>query len=159
MGHPFFLEAKRRAAVAGGGGWDGGFWANHLRVYRELAARGRRDTGWRRLSRTGYGRPRLRGVTGFRCLGLWRRRLEADLRLDAASVAVPTVLHHAVASQLLAAGVDCLVEKPIAASLAEADDLVALAEKRGRVLQVGHLERFNPAVLAIEPKLTQADVF
>ena len=85
--------------------------------------------------------------------------LAADLHLDAASVAVPTVHHHAVASQLLEAGVDCLVEKPLAATLAEADELLALAEKHRRILQPGHLERFNPAVLAIEPKLTRPMFF
>ena len=85
--------------------------------------------------------------------------LAADLKLDAASVAVPTVHHCAVAGELLAAGVDCLVEKPLAATLAEADELIALAERHGRILQPGHLERFNPAVLAIEPKLTRPMFF
>jgi predicted dehydrogenase len=79
--------------------------------------------------------------------------LAADLRLDAASVAVPTVQHHALASTLLEAGLDLLVEKPLAASLAEADDLVALAATKGRILQPGHLERFNPAVLAVQAQL------
>jgi predicted dehydrogenase len=85
--------------------------------------------------------------------------LAADLKLDAASVAVPTVHHHRVACELLAGGVDCLVEKPIAATLAEADEMLALAARHGRVLQVGHLERFNPAVLAIEPKLKRPMFF
>jgi len=85
--------------------------------------------------------------------------LKADLKLDAATVAVPTVHHHAVASALLDAGLDVLVEKPLAASLAEADDLCARAEKGGRILQPGHLERFNPAVLAIEPKLRRPMFF
>ena len=79
--------------------------------------------------------------------------LAADLKLDAATVAVPTVHHHAVASALLDAGLDLLVEKPLAAQISEADDLIARAEKGSRVLQVGHLERFNPAVLAVEPNL------
>jgi predicted dehydrogenase len=70
-------------------------------------------------------------------------------RVDAASVAVPTGAHCAVASGLLEAGLHVLVEKPIAASLAEADALIALAAARGRVLQVGHLERFNAALLAL----------
>jgi predicted dehydrogenase len=70
--------------------------------------------------------------------------LPTDVR--AVSVAVPTALHHAVAAPLLRSGRDVLLEKPIAASLAEADDLIALAEAGGRVLQVGHLERFNPAI-------------
>jgi predicted dehydrogenase len=85
--------------------------------------------------------------------------LKADLKIDAATVAVPTVHHHAVASALLDAGLDLLVEKPLAASLAEADDLCARAEKSGRILQPGHLERFNPAVLAIEPKLRRPMFF
>jgi len=72
---------------------------------------------------------------------------------------VPTVHHFAVASQLLEAGVDCLVEKPIAATLDEADGLLALAERGGRVLQVGHLERFNPAVMTIEPQLRRPMFF
>ncbi len=71
-------------------------------------------------------------------------------RVDAASVAVPTKHHAAVAAGLLAGGVDVLVEKPIAGSVAEADRLVALAEATGRVLQVGHIERFNGAVRALQ---------
>jgi predicted dehydrogenase len=90
--------------------------------------------------------------------------LSADLRFDAASVAVPTVHHHAVASPLLEAGIDLLVEKPLTASLAEADDLIRIAERqngdKGKlILQPGHLERFNPAVLAIEPKLRRPMFF
>ncbi len=85
--------------------------------------------------------------------------LAADLHLDAASVAVPTVHHHAVASALLDAGLDLLVEKPLAASLAEADDLIQRAEKDKRILQPGHLERFNPAVLAVQPQLRRPMFF
>jgi predicted dehydrogenase len=64
---------------------------------------------------------------------------------DAVSVAVPTVDHHRVVRLLLEAGRDVLVEKPITATLEEADDLVRIARERGRILQVGHVERFNPA--------------
>ena len=85
--------------------------------------------------------------------------LHADQRIDAASVAVPTVHHHSVASALLDAGLDLLVEKPICASLPEADDLIARAERSGRILQVGHLERFNPAVLAVQPRLKRPMFF
>lgn len=67
---------------------------------------------------------------------------------DAATVAVPTEHHAAVASRLLEAGLDVLVEKPMARTLAEADQMIQAAEQRGRILQVGHLERFNPAVEA-----------
>jgi len=60
---------------------------------------------------------------------------------------------------LLDAGVDLLVEKPLAATLAEADDLISRAERARRILQPGHLERFNPAVLAVEPKLRRPMFF
>ncbi len=85
--------------------------------------------------------------------------LAAGLHLDAATIAVPTVHHHAVASQLLDAGLDLLVEKPLAASLAEADDLIRRAARGKRILQPGHLERFNPAVLAIQPQLRRPMFF
>ncbi len=71
-------------------------------------------------------------------------------KVDAAILAVPTVAHCEVGVALLEAGIDVMVEKPIAPTLAEADRLIAAAEKGGRILQVGHLERFNPAVLALE---------
>ena len=73
---------------------------------------------------------------------------------DAAIVAVPTVAHAEVGCALLEAGLDVLVEKPIASTLAEADRLVAAAAHNGRILQVGHLERFNPAILALEKLVT-----
>jgi predicted dehydrogenase len=73
-------------------------------------------------------------------------RLEEMLpEVDAFTVAVPTVEHHRVARALLEAGKDVLVEKPMTVTLAEADDLIRLAEDRRAVLQVGHIERFNPA--------------
>ena len=72
--------------------------------------------------------------------------LEALLaEAEAVSVAVPTVDHHAVAHRALEIGCDVLLEKPMTATLDEADDLMSLADETGRVLQVGHIERFNPA--------------
>jgi predicted dehydrogenase len=68
--------------------------------------------------------------------------------VEAASVAVPTEQHAEVGERLIEAGIDVLIEKPMARSVAEADRLIAAAERRGRILQVGHLERFNPAVAA-----------
>ncbi len=65
--------------------------------------------------------------------------------VDAVCIAVPTKLHHEVGSRCLAAGVHILIEKPIAADLAEAESLVNLAAETGCILQVGHIERFNPA--------------
>jgi predicted dehydrogenase len=79
--------------------------------------------------------------------------------VQAASVAVPTVQHLETARALLEAGVDVLVEKPLAASLAEADKLVGLTQSLKRVGQVGHLERFNPAVRATAPLITQPMFF
>ena len=74
---------------------------------------------------------------------------------DAASVAVPTVAHAEVAIRLLEAGLDVLVEKPIAPSLEAADRMIAAARRHGRILMVGHLERFNPAVQLIRSRLTR----
>jgi predicted dehydrogenase len=75
-------------------------------------------------------------------------------RVDAALVAVPTMAHEEVACALMAAGIDVLVEKPIAPDLAAADRMVKCAARYGRVLQVGHLERFNPAVAELERRVT-----
>jgi predicted dehydrogenase len=74
-------------------------------------------------------------------------------RVDAASVVVPTREHFAVASSLLQGGLHLLVEKPIAASLEQADELLRLAGSCARVLQIGHLERFNAALLSLEDVL------
>lgn len=73
--------------------------------------------------------------------------------VDAVSIAVPTSLHWEVAKICLQQPVDVLVEKPFTTTLAEADDLIKLAEEKERIIQVGHLERFNPAVLAMQPLL------
>jgi predicted dehydrogenase len=75
-------------------------------------------------------------------------------KVDAAIVASPTETHEAVASRLLEADIDVLVEKPIADSSAAGERLTRLAAERGRILQVGHLERFNPALIALERMVT-----
>ncbi len=80
-------------------------------------------------------------------------------RVDAASVAVPTVEHLKVARALMEAGIDVLIEKPLAPSLAEADEIIRIAKGTGRIAQVGHLERFNPAVRATLPLLTRPMFF
>ncbi len=89
--------------------------------------------------------------------GMVRRRSIREL-LDAGAnavvVATPTVTHAEVAAELMEGGADVLVEKPLTATLAEADALVRMAREKGRVLQVGHIERFNPAVAAIRPLVT-----
>jgi len=73
--------------------------------------------------------------------------------VDAVTVAVPTEAHAAVAIPLLEAGIDVLVEKPLTRSLNEADALIAAAARSGRVLGVGHIEHFNPAVQAARPHI------
>ena len=83
-------------------------------------------------------------------------------QVDAVSVAVPTKAHREVAGAFLARGIPTLVEKPLAATLAEAEELVALADRHATVLQVGHIERFNPALstldgLAFRPKYIAAE--
>ena len=137
----------------------GAFGRNHLRVVRELEQAGEGvalaavvepDAARAGDAAEKYSIPSFASVDDL---------LATELRIDAALVAVPTIHHHAVARRLLEAGVDVLLEKPLAVSLAEADDLLALAAERRRILQPGHLERFNPAVLAIEPKLRRPMFF
>jgi predicted dehydrogenase len=74
--------------------------------------------------------------------------------VDAVSVVVPTSLHHKVALDCIAADVDMLMEKPITTTVAEADEIIDKAAAKDLILQVGHLERFNPAVQAMLPSLT-----
>lgn len=71
-------------------------------------------------------------------------------KVDAVSIVVPTTLHHQVAKDFLLAGCHVLVEKPITVTLDEADELIALAKQQRLILQVGHLERFNPAIVGLE---------
>ena len=71
-------------------------------------------------------------------------------QLDAVSIVVPTTAHHRVSLDFLKAGTHVLVEKPITVTVEEADDLIAVAKEKKLILQVGHLERFNPAVRGLE---------
>ncbi|HET9107839.1 MAG TPA: Gfo/Idh/MocA family oxidoreductase [Steroidobacteraceae bacterium] len=73
--------------------------------------------------------------------------------VEAVSIVTPTPAHYAIARDFLESGAHVLVEKPITETPAEARELIALASRRGRILQVGHLERFNSAILAAEPHL------
>jgi predicted dehydrogenase len=76
-------------------------------------------------------------------------------RIDVASIVVPTELHYEVAKACLEAGVHILVEKPVTRTVQEAAELVEVAARRARVFQVGHLERFNPAILAVRDQITR----
>jgi len=71
-------------------------------------------------------------------------------KVDAVSVVTPTPLHYPISRDFIVKGVDVLIEKPMTTSLDEADELIALARSQGLIIQVGHLERFNPAVIALE---------
>jgi predicted dehydrogenase len=137
----------------------GVFGRNHARVYKELEQQGEPV---RLLAVVDADSNRAETVArefaceAFASVG---QMLAKHPGLKAASVAVPTLHHLAVASELMQAGVDVLIEKPLAATLAEAEELVALATAHERVAQVGHLERFNPAVRATLPLLTHPMFF
>ena len=73
--------------------------------------------------------------------------------VDVASIAAPSVAHHTIARELMEYGIDVLLEKPMAATLAEAHDLAEVARRTRRILQIGHLERFNPAIVGLRPIL------
>jgi predicted dehydrogenase len=137
----------------------GVFGRNHARVYKELEQQGEPV---RLVGVVDPNVDRADAVArefGCRAFGSVAQMLTTHSEIRAASVAAPTLHHLEVARSLLEAGVDVLVEKPLAASLEEADELLQLAAKHRRIAQVGHLERFNPAVRATVPLLTQPMFF
>jgi predicted dehydrogenase len=137
-------QGKIRVAVVGAGE----FGRNHARVYREMDG----------VELVGVlDRDAARAETIAQEFGTQAFKAIEELQgaVDAASVAVPTVAHAEVGCRLMAMGIDVLVEKPMAASLAEADVLIETARRHQRILQVGHVERFNPAVIAVEPILNR----
>jgi predicted dehydrogenase len=96
---------------------------------------------------------------GCRSFGSIDQLITTHSEVQAASVAVPTIHHLSAAKQLMEAGIDVLIEKPLAISLAEVDELIRVAKQLGRIGQVGHLERFNPAVRATLPVITRPMFF
>jgi predicted dehydrogenase len=148
-----------RVAVVGAGV----FGRNHLRVYRELERAGfpvelaavvDPNPAAREWAANEY------GIAAFGSIGDCMQDARAKLRrIHAASVCVPTVEHAATARLLMTCGIDLLIEKPLAGSLAEADEIVRAAREQDRIVQVGHLERFNPAVRAVKPLLNQPMFF
>lgn len=131
-------EKKIRVAVAG----VGEFGSNHVRVWSRLEGVelvGIVDTNAERARQIAaeFGTKAFPDLNALIAAGV-----------DAVSVAVPTKEHARVGCHLLHAGIDVLVEKPMAASITEADQLIAAAKRAGRMLQVGQVERFNPAVAA-----------
>lgn len=85
---------------------------------------------------------------GVRCFDSFEQMAGA---CDAAVIATTTSSHFAISKQLLEAGVSLFIEKPITATLDEADELIRIEQEKGLMIQVGHIERFNPALLAVEP--------
>ena len=137
----------------------GAFGRNHARVYHQLAQEG---AGVRLVGVVDRDPARADAVArefNCRAFGSVDQLLMTHSETQAASVAVPTVQHAAVARKLMEAGVDVLIEKPLTASLAEADELIDLVASSGRIAQVGHLERFNPAVQATLPLITKPMFF
>ncbi len=137
----------------------GAFGRNHARVYHQLQQQGGpvrlvavvdRD-----LDRTNA----IANEFAARPFPSIEQLMDAGIAIAAASVAVPTVEHLRAARLLLHAGVDLLIEKPVTPTLAEADELIQVAEASGRVVQVGHLERFNPAVRATSALITRPMFF
>jgi predicted dehydrogenase len=148
--------SDRRLSVAVIG--CGAFGRNHARVYHELQKAGEPMT----LAAVVDPKPTRAEALAreFNCTGYSSvDALLASGKIDAASVAVPTVHHAAVARELMLAGLDVLIEKPLSPTLAEADELIQLASREKRIAQVGHLERFNPAVQATLPMITKPMFF
>jgi predicted dehydrogenase len=133
----------------------GAFGRNHLRVYRQLEQAGSGVHLAAVADTDPAAAEMLRQQGGFAVFSSPEACLDAcragRLHLDAVSICVPTSAHYLVATQALAQGLDVLLEKPIAATLYEADALIEQAASGERILQVGLLERFNPAVAAAEP--------
>ncbi len=130
---------KIRVAVVGAGE----FGRNHVRVYGEMPSVelvGIFDQDVERADKMAqeFHTKAFQGIEELRG------------KVDAATVSVPTVAHADVGCRLMEMGMDVLVEKPMASTIAEADRLLDSARKHKRILQVGHVERFNPAVLAVE---------
>jgi len=136
----------------------GAFGRNHARVYRDLAGEPSQSVEVVGVADRDFARAQaVSKEFGTRAFHSAEELIAAGAQ--AVSVAVPTVFHLEVARQLMQSGVDVLIEKPLATTVAEADELIEIARKNARVAQAGHLERFNPAVRATVPLLTQPMFF
>ncbi len=136
----------------------GAFGRNHARVYRDL--QGDPELNVQFVGVADADKARANAVAsefGTKAFGSVAELLAA--RVDAVSVAVPTGAHLTVARELMQNGADVLIEKPLASTLAEANELQAIAQCHNHIVQVGHLERFNPAVRATLPLLTKPMFF
>ena len=140
-------SSKTRVAIIG----VGAFGRNHTRVVSTIAQSGEAVELAGVLDTNSA---RARAVAGEFKTHTFTTLQELSGKVDAACAAVPTVEHLRVARALMEMGIDVLIEKPLAPTLAEADELISIARQTGRIAQVGHLERFNPAVRACAPLVT-----
>ncbi len=132
----------------------GAFGRNHARVFHQLSQQGE-PVVLRAVVDADIARAdAVAKEYGAQAFGSVEQLVTTRPEIKAASVAVPTVHHVATSRTLMEAGIDVLIEKPIAGSIAEADELISLAKSHARIGQVGHLERFNPAVRATLPLIT-----
>ncbi len=137
----------------------GAFGRNHARVYHELS---KQNESVRLVGVVDSDISRADSVArefGCRGFGSIEQLISTHSEVQAASVAVPTTRHREVAGTLMEVGIDVLIEKPVTASVEEAGELIEMSGKFGRIAQVGHLERFNPAVRATLPLVTQPMFF
>ena len=137
----------------------GAFGRNHARVYKQLQDQGEPVRLLGVVDRDVTRADAVGREFGCRSFGSLEQLVTTHSEVQAASVTVPTAQHLDGARILMQAGVDVLIEKPLASSRQEADELIALAKSNKRVAQVGHLERFNPAVRATVPLITQPMFF
>ena len=137
----------------------GAFGRNHARVYHQLQQEGQAVRLAAIVDADASRADAVAREYGARAFGSIAQMITTYPEVQAASVVVPTVEHLHTARALMRAGIDVLIEKPVAHSLAEADELIQIAAQGGRVAQVGHLERFNPAVRATEPLITRPMFF
>jgi predicted dehydrogenase len=140
-----------RTAVIGAGSLG----SQHARIHAALASEGLSQF----IAVCDLNEETARAVSGERKTDWTTNYRELIGRVDAVSVAAPTEVHCEIACELLEAGVHVLVEKPIARTLEEADQMIRAAEKGNAVLQVGHLERFNPAMVALRPHVRKPVYF
>ncbi len=136
----------------------GSFGRNHARVYRELQSDSAQNVQLTGVVDSDFARAQaVASEFGTQAFHSVSELIEAGVQ--AVSVAVPTAAHLEVARHLMERGADVLIEKPLAATVTQADEIIALAQRHGRIAQAGHLERFNPAVRATLPLLTQPMFF
>ena len=138
-----------RVAVVGAGSMG----KNHIRVYRGMP-------GVELVAVVDSNPDALEQIRHFYCIPTYtdyEEMVEYE-RPDAVSVVVPSQLHYQVTKYLLEAGCHVLVEKPIATNLEDAHEMVKTAERAGRILAVGHVERYNPAILELKRRLDAAEL-